>query len=90
MKLVYNESCELVQTGDVVHIKNRPWTILSVPEDNTDYVTGQSMDEERWTTLLTPEWLMASWVSDDTWDKMCWMEDSDNRLEQYIAMKYMK
>jgi hypothetical protein len=63
MQLIYNESCEPVQTGDVVHIKNRAWTILSVPEDNTDYVTGQSMDEERWITLLTPEWLMASWVS---------------------------
>lgn len=72
MKLVYNETCELVRAGDVVHIKNRPWTILSVPEDNTDYVTGQTMDDERWITLLTPEWLMASWVSDEKWESMCW------------------
>jgi hypothetical protein len=89
MKLVYNESCELVQTGDVVHIKNRPWTVLNVPEDNTDYVTGQTMDDERWITLLTPDWLMASWISDDKWIDMC-AEDYGNRAELYIAEKYMK
>ena len=89
MKLVYDSSCELVQTGDVVHIKNRPWTILSVPEDNTDYVTGKTMDDEGWITLLTPEWLMASWVSDDKWIDMC-AEDYGNRAELYIAEKYMK
>jgi hypothetical protein len=89
MKLVYDSSCELVQAGDVVHIKNRPWTILSVPEDNTDYVTGKTMDEEGWVTLLTPEWLMASWVSDDKWIKMC-AEDYGNKAELYIAEEYMK
>lgn len=89
MKLVYNETCNLVQTGDVVHIKNRPWTILSVPEDNTDYVTGQTMDDERWITLLTPEWLMASWVSEDKWIEMC-AEDYGNKAELHIAEKYMK
>jgi hypothetical protein len=71
MKLIYNETCSLVLTGDVVHIKNRPWVILEVPDDNTDYITGQTMDETKWISLLTPTWINASWVSDDKWIEMC-------------------
>ena len=89
MKLVYDSTCELVQAGDVVHIKNRPWTILSVPEDNTDYVTGKTMDDEGWITLLTPEWLMATWVNDTIWQHMCERKEEWN-VQMYINEQFMK
>ena len=89
MKLVYDSTCELVQAGDVVHIKNRPWTILSVPEDNTDYVTGKTMDDEGWITLLTPEWLMATWVNDTIWQRMC-ERNEEWDVQMYINEQFMK
>ena len=66
MKLVYEINGEPVQTGDVVHICNEPFTVWGVTEPHkpasTGRVTVRGMTDARYIREFFPSVIGAHWI----------------------------
>lgn len=67
MRLVYEESGDVeVKTGDVVHVRNTPYYVMSVVKPHKPSSTGRvlckSMTEEGWVEEWFPGVIKAKWI----------------------------
>lgn len=67
MKLVYEESGDVeVKCGDVVHIDNTPYYVMSVVKPHKPASTGRvlckAMNEQGWINEWFPSVIGAKWV----------------------------
>ena len=67
MKLVYSDSDNAeVKCGDVIHLSNRPYYIVSIVKPHKPSSTGRvmckAMDENGWTSEWFPSVIGAEWI----------------------------
>lgn len=67
MKLVYDESGDAeVQTGDVVHVDNVPYFVMSITKPHKPSSTGRvlckAMNEHGWINEWFPSVIGAKWI----------------------------
>jgi hypothetical protein len=67
MRLVYDESGDVeVKTGDVVHVRNTPYYVMSIVKPHKPASTGRvlckSMTEEGWVNEWFPSVIGAKWI----------------------------
>ena len=67
MRLVYEESGDVeVKTGDVVHVRNVPYYVMSVIKPHKPSSTGRvlckAMTEDAWINEWFPSVIKAKWI----------------------------
>ena len=65
-QLIYTETREPVKTGDIVHLRGKPYTVTGTAEPHSPASTGrvyvQAMDESRGHSQYYPNVIGAEWI----------------------------
>jgi hypothetical protein len=66
-QLIYTANRQPVKTGDIVHIRNTPYTVTGTAEPHSPASTGrvyvQAMNEGRMTAEYFPNVIGAEWIN---------------------------
>jgi hypothetical protein len=87
MKLVYEVNNEPVQTGDVVHVRNEPFTVWMITEphkpSSTGRVTLRGFDDQGYIREFFPNVIGAKWI--ERTDQGSYSERVDADGKTYIV-----